>query len=184
MHFLKKGYTLRALHGGIIGAFMLVFITTALLFPVNLHAQDDTKPNLVPIALNEETNDPQALAIAKKLNPAFFYIDKEYMNGSPNAAYYAKFLPLIPDQPKRFFIVTVTNTLYYCTRYGCPFYIYENYEDNKWRLVLSLQTYSMWYDANTAGTDPDNIISRMESVRGQPVSIWMWASNNYIKVNR
>lgn len=184
MHFIKKGYALKAMHGGIIGALALVILTALLLIPAHSFAQDKAKPKLIPIQLDQTTNNAEALSIAKKLNRDFFYIDKEYMDGSPNAEYYASFIPLMPEHPKRFIIVTVTDTPYYCTNYGCPYYIYENHTANQWRLVLSLQTQNLWYDANTAGNQPDNIISQVESATGNAVSIWLWAAHSYLKAAR
>src|SRR5690606_23821555 len=108
-----------------------------------LKAQE--KPQLIPITMSEETNDPKALAITKKLDPDFFYVDPEYLGGSPDAKFIARYVPLDKTDPKRFIVVGAFDTPYYCTAHGCPYYFYENTEPNKWRLALSVQANNVWY---------------------------------------
>ena len=139
------------------------------------------KPQLVEITFNEDDN-AEALKIAKTLNPDFFNVDTE--NFSQPASFFAKFVSLDEQKPRRFMVLTVTNTPYYCTTYGCPYYIYENKGDNKWSLVLSLQTHTIYYDANTQDGKPRNLIS-LDYMQAQKLTrIWMWNGLRYEEISK
>lgn len=155
------------------------------LISTSANAQTAVKPKLVPITLDETTNDPKALIIARKLDPDFFQIDPDYLDGGKNAKFYAKFLPLDNKNPNRFLIITVTDALYYCTKYGCPFKIFERLDNNKWNIALNFQGYTLWYDANTAGEKPDNIIGEgFDPVNGSKPGVWMWYGKGYQQLKR
>lgn len=149
-------------------------------------AQDAaTKPKLVAIELNEKTNDPKALEIARKLNPDFFNIDQDYLGGSSNVAFYAQYLPLDADNPKKFMLLTVKNTPYWCTKYGCPFILYKNILGNKWQLINEFQINKLFYDANTQTSNIRNLIGRgFDPSRGEAIGVWIWYGNKYIKAEK
>lgn len=163
---------------GILIAALIIFAST------HANAQNKVKPKLIPIVLNEKTNDPKALEIARKLDPDFFVIDQEYMGGSPDAKFFARYIPLDKNNPKRFIVTTVTNTPFWCTGMGCPFYFYENTKENQWRMVLSWQTHELWYDTNSNHTNPANIVTKNVQSSKNKVNVWMWSVNKYIEVTK
>lgn len=158
-------------------AFFAVFSSPSPAFAQDAPSSQRPKPQLVEIVLNEETNDPEALEIAKKLDPDFFLIDKEYLDGSPEAVFSARFIPLSPNEPKRFIAVTVSESLYYCTTYGCPYYFYEQRGDNKWALTLSSQAHTFYYDKNS--NSPHTLISQTQESAIQITDVWLWNGMRY-----
>lgn len=146
----------------------------------NISYAQDSKPQLAEIILNDKTNDSEALDIVKKLDPGFFAIDEEYLDGGKDAVFSARFVPLDKDNQKRFIIATVANTAFYCTAHGCPFYIYENTNNAQWKLSLSFQAYSLWHDIQTKGSQPNNLISRGAALANSQLKIWIWNGQYYI----
>lgn len=186
MHAKTKGTILNITLGHTRFYFFLCILTCMAMIVSYAHAQGQTsdnskKPKLAEIVLNSETNDPSALEVAKKLNPEFFIVDTESFPETPN--FYAQYLPLDPKKPNRFLSVTVTGTLYYCTNHGCPYYIYENKGDNKWGLVLSLQTHGIYYDLNRTENKPSNLISVGNVQANRKIRIWMWNGLRYEEVS-
>lgn len=140
------------------------------------------KPQLAPILLNDDNNDQAVLELARKLNPTFFNIDAKYLDGGKNAKFYARYIDLDPNNLKRFFILTVDETAYYCTTHGCPYYIYENKGDNRWSIVLSAQGYDVFRDTNVTGKPQNIIVKGIEQAQTR-LSVFLWNGQSYQKVN-
>jgi hypothetical protein len=161
----------------------ICFLTCGLVVFTNLSVSQDqqqaSKPKLAAITFDQ--NNEEALAIAKKLDPDFFTEDTA---GFDVPEYIARYIPLDPENPKRFIAVTARNSLYYCTNYGCPYYIYMNARDNKWKLVLSLQAHGLYHDVTTKSDRPDNIISEESSQATRELSVWMWNGQEYSEAVR
>ena len=144
-------------------------------------AQTKQKPELVPVVLNEKTNDPKALEIVRKLAPDFFVTGEESFKSGKNAKFFAKYAPLDKNNPKRFIIFTIADTPYWCTAHGCPYVIYENKSGSVWKTALELQVNKIWYDRNSSRQNVTNIITQNSL---NQVAVWLWASGKFIKVER
>lgn len=164
----------------------IVCFTMTLSFSIPSHAQESAfKPKLIPIKLNEKTNDPQALALAKKLDPDFFYIDPNYLGGSPDAKYFAKFIELEKNKKQDYIAVTVKNTPYWCTKLGCPTRIYKKIDRSQWQEILNLQAYSYWYDANSTDDGMAKIIARgFHPTAGTAIAVFRWYGNKYMRIGK
>ncbi len=158
--------------------FMAVFLMASLM--VSPSYAQDSKPKLVEIVLNEQTSDPEALRIVERLDPAFFEVEDGFEEGD----FYASYLRLDPRNPKRFLAVTAQNTSYYCTSYGCPYYIYASSGGNKWSLVLSLQAHAVYFDVNSSKNSSANIISTSIEQAKKSVKIWLWDGLKYTEAKR
>lgn len=159
-----------------------VGITMALTIPsLSATAQEQSKPQLVEIVLNDETSDEALLKIAETLNPDLFYIEDGF---GGTAEHYASYIPLDSKNRNRFFAVTVVNTSYFCTSYGCPTYIYESLSGNKWKQVLSVQSNGIYYDVNTPNSNPDNIVSTTIERGSKKINLWLWNGLNYKEAKR
>jgi hypothetical protein len=140
------------------------------------------KPQLSPIIVSNSQNNENAINIARRLNPDFFDIDTE--NFGDGAVFTARYVDLDDKNPKRFIVLTVSNTDYYCTSYGCPFYFYENKSGNRWSLALSAQAFGFLHDKNTGGSTPNNLISQTREGGQQSIQVWLWNGQYYEKANR
>jgi hypothetical protein len=143
-----------------------------------LYAQE-SKPKLVEIVVNKETNDPKALEVAKKLEPDAFLI----FDGFTKPDFFAKYISLDNNRPDRFIIATAQNSAMYCTSYGCPYYIYENRGGNNWKSVATIQAHSLIYDDNKQ-TGPKNIIYQTFEGGQSQVIVSIWNGQYYERVNR
>jgi hypothetical protein len=155
-------------------AFVAVFTATS-----TTYAQS-TKPKLARVTLDKKTNNQDALKIAERLNPDFFITEDGFEPGD----FFASYLNLDPKDPKRFLVVTAQNTSYYCTSYGCPYYIYKSSGKNVWSLALSLQANGVYYDLNSPNSKPRNIISASIDQAKKSVKIWLWNGLNYVEAKR
>ena len=166
-------------------AILLVNMTFVALFAHAQNApqtQKQAKPKLIPIALDEKTNDKEALEIVRKLDPDFFNIDPELFG--KNGQFFARYVDLDQNAKKRFVIVTALDAGFYCTAFGCPYYIYMNGGKNKWRLVLGFQGYSVYQDKNTDGDGPDNLISQTIGTAKNKTNIWLWNGQQYVEAKQ
>lgn len=154
---------------------LFAFFALTLTFSTPISAQEKQKPKLVEIVLNEKTNNADALKIAKKLNPDIFVIEPGY----GTAEHYARYIPLDEKNKTRFLAVTVSDTGYFCTSFGCPTYIYQKLSNNKWQPALSVQSFEIYQDLNTTGNGPDNLISTSRNGANKSVSIWIWNGQQY-----
>ena len=160
-------------------AFVFVFSLSS-----NTHAQNQLKPKpkLVPIVLNEKTNDPKALEIAKKLDPDFFKVDLQYTNDHNDAEYFSRFINL---GDKSYLISTARDTFFHCTKYGCPYDIYEQQKGNRWKLVASFTAYRLIYDANSINKSrPNIIVESYQRSSGRKVDVYLWNGITYRKIER
>lgn len=182
MCVLKKGLKLRTKFS-IITIIAIVVLSGACF--TNKALAQESKPNLIKFEITEETNNQNALEIAKKINPRFFNYDKNFRGGSPDIKYITRYLDLDNENPKRFLLLTVRNTPYYCTKIGCPHIIYENVSGNKWRESLSLMVYSLYHDKNTSGSHPNNVIGRgFDPQKGTALGVWVWNGKGYINARK
>lgn len=181
----KRGTTLRTkkthnTHYFIALASLFIFAMALMIaFPVG--AQNN-QPTLSLIDLNEQTNNEEALDIAKRLVPDFFEVNQNTFDKDP--VFYADYVNLHPDNPKRFIALTAQNSLYYCTNHGCPFYVFYNRANNKWVQVLSVQTHSMFYDISTEGNKPRNIITVGNEMAQRKLRVWLWNGVIYEEVSK
>ena len=162
---------------------LFLLLTTICVFSAlsSVNAQD-SKPKLVEIVLDEETNDPEALEIAKKLDPKFFEIDLDYTNNFNDAKYFAKFTRF---GSKDYLLLTVRDTYFHCTKYGCPFILFENVKNNSWKFISKFVSYTLIYDANSNNPDRPNIIGRtFDPVNTSKNEIFLWNGATYRKVER
>ena len=162
---------------------MAIVIVGGILTAPALHAQEQTsrpKPQLAEVNLVNSNDDN--LDLAQKLNPDFFEVDEQTFNG--DGKFYALNIPLDPQNPNRFLLLTVRDTFFYCTSYGCPHYIYENIGNNQWKLALSLQSHGLYYDVNSTSSRPRNLISEDTSNASRKIGIWVWNGQNYQKAIR
>ena len=169
--------------------FAVIVAFLIILLPSSLQAQEapqssttESKPHLVSISNLLETNDDKALAVAKVLDPDFFITDEE--NFGSDAKFSAQFLSIDKNNPKRFIALTVSNTNYYCTTYGCPYYIYQRRSENKWSLVLSVQALSLLYDKNTNTGTVNNIISQSIEQAQTKIDVWIWNGQFFKRVEK
>jgi len=146
--------------------------------PINAQS---TKPQLVSVSQLLLKSDAEALKIAEKINPEFFVVDEENFD---KATFSAHFLPLDIKNPKRFLVLSASNTNYYCTSYGCPYYIYEQHKNNQWSLALSVQALSLFYDKNTQGSSIHNLISQSIEQAKSKISFWLWNGQYFKKLER
>lgn len=181
MHFINKGYALKAMHGGIIGAVALVLLTTFILIPANSFAQDKPKPKLVPIILDEDHTNPQAVAIVEKLYA-------ESIKNSPVPIevgdIYADFFPLQKEGSNDVFIIAkILEPPLGCYNAGCSHMIYRTTDGKRWSAVFSAFFISGWYDENTRKDGPANLILTSD-VNNRNLGIWVWGSGQYWIANR
>gem|GEM_PF-4765923 len=148
------------------------------------HAQ--SKPKLVPITLDDKTNDPKAVELAKKLNPNFFKVDLDYTNDFNDAKYFARFINFgSGEKQKKMMIVNAYDSYFYCTKYGCPFLIYENTSSNKWKLISKITSYRLIYDKSSRNPARPNIIGQTYDPRnGKKTEVYLWNGLGYRKVER
>lgn len=156
----------------------LIIVLSVLGIAYNANAQS-TKPKLVTIKFDEQSNNDGALTIAKKLNPDLFYIDPNFDKDGSNTSHFAKHLALDINNKDRFLAATVSDTGYFCTKYGCPTYIYLNNGANKWQLALSVQSHQIYQDLNTKGSGPDNLITVSQEAGQRKVTAWLWNGQRY-----
>ena len=182
MHNDLKGPMIRKSFNLLLIAIIALGVST--LAPSSAFAQAKSKPKLVSLKLSERTNDPKALSIAKKLDPDFFDIDQEYMGGSPDAKFFARFVPLDKTNPKAFIALSVSDTPYHCTARGCPTRIFVNKKGNQWSPALDLMVHKIWYDLNTKKGSKNNIITQNLHYANKATSVWMWSAGKYIKVRK
>ena len=146
------------------------------------NAQAESKPKLVPIVLNEKTNNPKALEIAKKLDPDFFEIDAEYMDSVKDVKHFARFIPLDSKNERKFIAIT-TNSPMFCGSMGCPIRFFYNNGGNTWVAVLDIIGQNSWYDENS-NRNVRNIVTQNTGYDDKPVSVWLWDGQKYLKVNK
>jgi len=165
-----------------LAAIIMMFAISAPAFGQDAPSSERPKPKLVSVSQLLADNDTEAMAIAEKINPEFFIVDEETFGD--NAFFSAQFISLSSNQPRRFLGLTVTDTAYYCTSYGCPYYIYENKGDNRWSLALSVQALSVYYDSNSVGSNVSNIITQSIEQASSKTSVWLWNGQHFQKVER
>ena len=164
----------------------------AVLFASPVFSQEKTviqaqtnKPKLELLNFDNSNSDPKAINIAKRLNPDFFDLNPDYMDGIEKSKQYARFISLKNDQQKRFLIVTAQGSNYFCTNYGCPFYIYEETKPNNWKQILSVQAHAVYRDINESnGNILYNLVTTSVEQAQRSNTIWMWNGISYVKVNK
>lgn len=181
MHFIKKGYALRAMFKGIIGAVMLVTVTAAFFISADLQAQEKPKPKLVQIILDEDHTNPKAVAIAEKLY-------KESIKDSPIpievGEIYADFFPLQQTGSEDVFLIAkVLEPPLGCFAAGCSHMIYKSTDGKRWTPVFSAFFLTGWYDANSRDKTPANLILSSD-INNKNLGIWIWGSGQYWIANR
>jgi len=108
---------------------------------------------MIPIELNANTTNSQALSIAKDVST----LDndaREY--GDSEIGFYAAYVPLDPSNPQRFIGVMI-DSVSFCTANGCAYEIYEdrnyNQHDNGrvggWVKVADIFATSVAYDTQS-----------------------------------
>jgi hypothetical protein len=146
------------------------FLMTAFHFSPTL-AQDAPssqrpKPQLVKIVFNEETNDPKALEIAKKLDEN---VDETYI------ALFNNF------EDKRILFVRANDSRA-CGNAGCYTAMYIEQDNNRWKHVLEALALNVYYDQNSTSRYK-NIITQLNYSR-EPLKVWMWNGDRYVNVKR
>lgn len=141
----------------------------------------ESKPKLVPITLNEQTNDPQAIEIAKKLDPTYFNLIVPETSTN-KFDYYAKF---INYNGRKLLIFQPTDLYFICNARGCPILVYQNLGQNEWRLVAELHGHTLFYDQNSSNKKMPNIILRtLRTKTTNGVSVFIWNGYLYQRVNK
>lgn len=172
-----------------LSVFYTWFLTMVLLMSFSLSpafAQNDApsskpKPQLVEIILNEETSDPKALEIAKKLAPTYFNLKSDAKNYN-KYNYYADFFQY---NQSRFLILRITDNFFLCSKLGCPIKIYKEQNNNEWRLLGEFLTYKLYVDINSRNSQyPNLILDGYEKVNGLAPPIFIWNLNKYVEINK
>ena len=165
----------------------LTFLVIAVLFlcasSSYAYAQSSSSRDLISIELNKETNDPKALAIAKKLDPDFFEVDMDYTNGYNDAEYYARFMQF---GDKLFLISTAQDSYFYCTKYGCPINFYENMGGNRWLNRMSFRGFKLSYDKNSKNKNyPNLLLEDYDRTRanGTKKNVFIWDGSRYKEIS-
>lgn len=159
-------------------AFLLCF--SAILSTNSFAQEQSSKPNLAAIILDESTTSTQALDIAKNTIPDLFITDDDL---SGEHSVFASYIQLDKKNKKRFLGVTIIDEGYFCTSYGCPFYILESLKNNQWKIVLSVQAHAILRDVRSQNNKPQNIISVETAQAIRKNSVWLWDGIKYKKVN-
>ena len=164
-----------------------IMLSALVILNVSSNAENLAEPELHPVKIVKETNDPGALDQAKKIKPDFFEVDRQFMTENPEDVFFAKYLPLAPNQPMRFIAFTAQNTSYYCAKLGCPYYIFERKSGNEpWTLALSLLTPALFYDPLLEATENQEIAD-LASVHVNPhtgeqsLMVWRWNGEYFAK---
>ncbi len=147
------------------------------------HAQD-SKPKLVEIILNEETNDPKALEIVQSLVKA--EMQKQAINYELGTIR-AKYVPLQKNNSNKKFIYSI----FYdppaggCYASGCLTVIYTNSlnRPNSWKAVFAAYVHKSWYDETSKKDRNANLIFS-SSLDGNNPGVWMWNGQDYRIVRR
>lgn len=146
------------------------------------HAQERTKPKLVEITLNEETNNPQAEKIIRKIYEDWARQNNEDTNVG---AIQARFLPLARTGSSHQFIFGTLYDLPYggCFIRGCKTVILHSKGDNQWTGVFRAFVHSSWYDENSKQDNHANLIFTSNTRQSNP-GVWMWNGTGYQLVNK
>lgn len=141
------------------------------------------KPALIPITINEETNDPKAAAIVKKL------IDEHIKRNNLEdivsySAIYAHFIPLQKKGAEdKFIIAQIMEPPAGCYASGCSTRIYHSKDGKVWKGVFSAFVHGAWYDDNSRGDKPANLIFTSNTMNKNP-GVWMWGGSAYFLANK
>lgn len=157
------------------------FVFAVLSFSKQAYAQNNN-PELAEIEFNEQNNSEQALEIASKLIPDFFNVEQNTFPQDPK--FFARFVELDRNNPNRFIVMTARDSLYYCTNYGCPIYVFFNKNNNQWVQVLSAQAHGIFYDVNSNDRLARNVITVSTNLAQTDLSVWLWNGMIYEEVSK
>lgn len=163
----------------------VTFAVLALLWPGNSALSSESYNDSLSGAysyyvFDSETNNSDALDIAKSLDPEFFAIDPVF---EKNAEFYAQYLDLDSSNPERFLAYTIKNSTFYCTRFGCPFYIYEKEEEQQeWEMALSIEAFRIGKNLSSdSNNEIQDIITENSDKLDLVIRTWSWNGSFYEK---
>lgn len=167
------------LRSSLLSVFLFTFCVFTLLLPSTSFSQEG-KPSLSVIQFNDKNNNEDVLKILEKLDPDLFYTEPTYEQ-IKKTKHFGRYIPLDDKNKNNFIALNIADGGYFCTSYGCPTYIYKKLNNNKWTLVLSVQSNGLYMDVNTKGSKPKNIISISTESGKQKPTIWLWNGLRYIE---
>lgn len=146
-------------------------------------AQQQSKPQLVEIVLNEENTNPDAEKIIEKIYNNWI---KENNTGQKIGEIRAVFLPIAKDGSESKFIYGILYGEDFggCYNRGCRTVVFHSPKgDNKWIGVFNAFVHNAFYDVNSRETRNANLIFSSNLDNSNP-GIWMWNGTGYELVNK
>ena len=99
---------------------------------------------------NFEVADAKALELARKVYAG--YAKSIGMQPHFNDPDFARYVPLMPGQNKRFLGYYQWDRIRNgCPPLGCSIRVFENFNGNKWRLVMDVFAHDFWIDTRSGG---------------------------------
>lgn len=162
---------------------VILVAVTLVTFAGAVHAQEQKKPKLVPIILEEKNNDPKAGKIAETLLKQ--HIKRNNLEGIYEYSdIFARFIPIQKNTGTDIFIAAqIMQPPLGCYAQGCDTRIFHSKDNGKtWNGVFSATLKRIWYDESSKANSHANIIATSQENNTQ-IAVWMWNGQIYQLVN-
>lgn len=157
---------------------MAVFLMASLM--VSPSYAQDSKPKLVEVILNEQTSDPSAENVIRKIYSDWI---KDNNTRDEIGDIDARFVSLAKDNGQNTFVIGILRGEDFggCYNQGCRTVIFHSKGNNEWVGVFNAFVTKIFYDENSNSNVKNLILS--SNIDGSNPGIWMWNGTGFQIVN-